>query len=75
MVQDGTLSLGELVGFILYLNAFFQPIQSLVQQYNLYQQGQAVIDNLNDLRPAPVSRRPSTPRSCPLSTATSCSTT
>jgi ATP-binding cassette subfamily B protein len=49
MVQNGTLSLGELVAFILYLNAFFQPIQSLVQQYNLYQQGQAAIDKLNEL--------------------------
>jgi ATP-binding cassette subfamily B protein len=49
MVQDGSLSLGELVAFILYLNAFFQPIQSLVQQYNLYQQGQAAIDKLNEL--------------------------
>jgi ATP-binding cassette, subfamily B, bacterial len=49
MVQDGSLSLGELVAFILYLNAFFQPIQSLVQQYNLYQQGQAAIVKLNDL--------------------------
>jgi ATP-binding cassette subfamily B protein len=55
MVQDGTLSLGELVAFILYLNAFFQPIQSLVQQYNLYQQGQAAIVKLNEL----LSTRPS----------------
>lgn len=49
MVQDGTLSLGELIAFILYLNAFFQPIQQLVQQYNLYQQGQAAIFKLNEL--------------------------
>jgi ATP-binding cassette, subfamily B, bacterial len=49
MVQDGTLSVGELVAFVLYLNAFFLPIQSLVQQYNLYQQGQAAIVKLNEL--------------------------
>ncbi len=49
MVQDGTLSIGELVAFLLYLNSFFQPIQQLVQQYNLYQQGQAAITKLNEL--------------------------
>lgn len=49
MVRDGTLSVGELAAFILYLNSFFGPIQSLVQQYNLYQQGQAAITKLNEL--------------------------
>ena len=49
MVQDGTLSVGELVAFIFYLNSFFLPIQQLVQQYNLYQQGQAAIVKLNEL--------------------------
>ncbi len=49
MVQNGTLSVGELVAFLLYLNAFFQPIQQLVQQYNLYQQGQAAITKINEL--------------------------
>ncbi|MEN3273660.1 MAG: ATP-binding cassette, subfamily bacterial, partial [Actinomycetota bacterium] len=34
---------------ILYLNSFFGPIQSLVQQYNLYQQGQAAIAKLDEL--------------------------
>ncbi|MEX1006466.1 MAG: ABC transporter ATP-binding protein, partial [Acidimicrobiia bacterium] len=49
MVQNGTLSVGELVAFLLYLNSFFQPIQQLVQQYNLYQQGQAAITKINEL--------------------------
>jgi ATP-binding cassette subfamily B protein len=49
MVRDGTLQVGQLVAFILYLNSFFQPIQQLVQQYNLYQQGQAAIVKLNEL--------------------------
>lgn len=49
MVRDGSLSIGELTAFILYLNSFFGPIQSLVQQYNLYQQGQAAIAKLDDL--------------------------
>jgi ATP-binding cassette subfamily B protein len=49
MVRDGSLTVGELTAFILYLNSFFLPIQSLVQQYNLYQQGQAAIAKLDDL--------------------------
>lgn len=49
MVRSGSLTVGQLVAFILYVGAFFQPIQQLVQQYNLYQQGQAAISKLNDL--------------------------
>ncbi len=49
MVRDGNLTIGELTAFILYLNSFFLPIQLLVQQYNLYQQGQAAIAKLDDL--------------------------
>jgi ATP-binding cassette subfamily B protein len=49
MVRDGNLTIGELVAFLGYLNLFFAPIQQLVQQYNLYQQGQAAIVKLNDL--------------------------
>jgi ATP-binding cassette subfamily B protein len=49
MVVDGTLSLGGLVAFFLYLNRLFQPIQLLVQQYNTYQQGQASVNKLRAL--------------------------
>jgi ATP-binding cassette subfamily B protein len=49
MVRDGKLTVGELAAFVLYLNAFFQPIQQLVQLYNTYQQGQASITKLRDL--------------------------
>jgi len=55
MVRNGSLTLGELFAFIVFLNSFFLPIQSLVQQYNLYQQGQAAILKLDDL----LSTRPS----------------
>jgi ATP-binding cassette, subfamily B, bacterial len=43
------LTVGELTAFILYLGSFFQPIQQLVQQYNMYQQGQAAISKLRVL--------------------------
>jgi ATP-binding cassette subfamily B protein len=49
MVQHGSLSVGELVAFCLYLNRFFSPIQLLVQQYNVYQQSQASMTKLRTL--------------------------
>lgn len=49
MVADGELTIGELVAFLLYLGAFFQPIQQLVQLYNMYQQGQSSITKLKSL--------------------------
>ncbi|MDH5675291.1 MAG: ABC transporter ATP-binding protein/permease [Myxococcales bacterium] len=49
MVASGELRLGELTAFILYLTAFFAPIQALVQLYNTYQSGQAAVKKLRDL--------------------------
>jgi ATP-binding cassette subfamily B protein len=49
MVLNGSLSIGALIAFFLYLNRFFAPIQLLTQQYNLYQQGQASILKLRTL--------------------------
>ena len=53
MVIDGSLSVGDLTAFALYLTAFFAPIQSLVQLYNSYQQGQASIAKLGALLSTP----------------------
>src|SRR3954471_15236606 len=49
MVLRDQLSVGELSAFVLSLNAFFTPIQQLVQQYNVYQQGQAAVMKLRDV--------------------------
>ncbi len=49
MVLDGQLSVGELFAFLLYLTAFFAPIQQLVQLYNSYQQGQAAVTKIRGL--------------------------
>lgn len=49
MVLNGTLTVGELFAFLLYLTAFFAPIQQLVQLYNSYQAGQAAVGKLRDL--------------------------
>ena len=57
MVLHHQLSIGALVAFFLYLNRFFAPIQLLVQQYNMFQQGQSSIITLRRL----FKTRPSTP--------------
>jgi ATP-binding cassette subfamily B protein len=49
MVLNGSLSLGELTAFVLYLSAVFQPIQQLVQLYNTYQSGRAAVLKLREL--------------------------
>ena len=59
MVVKGELEIGELTAFLLYLGAFFTPIQTLTQLYNGYQQGQAAVSKLRDL----LEESPSVPES------------
>ena len=49
MVLQGQLTVGDLAAFILYLTAFFAPIQQLVQLYTIYQQGTAAVVKLREL--------------------------
>ncbi len=49
MVLHGSLSVGGLTAFFLYLSRFMMPIQLLAQQYNVYQQGQASLVKLRSL--------------------------
>ena len=49
MVFDGSLQPGQLMAFVLYVSAFFAPIQQLVQLYNMYQSGQAAVSKIRDL--------------------------
>jgi ATP-binding cassette subfamily B protein len=49
MVLAHTLTPGQLLAFVLYLSAFFAPIQQLVQLYNTYQSGQAAVAKIRDL--------------------------
>lgn len=49
MVLRGQLSIGELTAFVLYLNAFFAPVQQLVQLYTNYQQSRAAVVKLRGL--------------------------
>jgi ATP-binding cassette subfamily B protein len=49
MVLNGSLQPGQLIAFVLYVSAFFAPIQQLVQLYNTYQSGQAAVAKIRDL--------------------------
>ena len=49
MVIRGKLTPCALIAFFLYLNRFFGPIQLLVQQYNLLQQGRSSVIRLREL--------------------------
>lgn len=49
MVLRGELRIGELTAFVLYVNAFFQPVQQLVQLYTSYQQGRAAVGKIRGL--------------------------
>ncbi|HUF32757.1 MAG TPA: ABC transporter ATP-binding protein [Acidimicrobiales bacterium] len=49
MVLDGDLMIGQLAAFVLYLTAFFAPIQQMVQLYDTYQKGQASVAKLQEL--------------------------
>jgi ATP-binding cassette subfamily B protein len=48
-VLHGSLSIGNLTAFFLYVSRFMLPIQLLVAQYNLYQQGQSSMVKLRSL--------------------------
>ena len=48
-VLDGTLAVGTLVSFLLYLRRFFDPLQDVAMFYNAYQSGAAALDKLSDL--------------------------
>jgi ATP-binding cassette subfamily B protein len=49
MVRNGSMTIGELTAFLLFVNRFFAPMQALVQLYNGYQSGQAAVAKLRDL--------------------------
>ncbi len=59
MVENGTLNVGALFAFVLYLTAVFAPIQQLSQVFDTYQQGRVAMDRIKELLAVPVSVRQS----------------
>jgi ATP-binding cassette subfamily B protein len=49
MVLRGDMTVGALFAFVLYLSAFIQPISTMVQFYNSYQQGRAGMLKLREI--------------------------
>ena len=46
---EGTLAVGTLVSFLLYLRRFFDPLQDMAMVYNSYQSAAAALDKLSGL--------------------------
>ncbi|MBW2232885.1 MAG: ABC transporter ATP-binding protein, partial [Deltaproteobacteria bacterium] len=59
MVYSGEISVGKVSAFVLYISAFFAPIQQLVQLHNTYQQGQAAVGKIRGV----FDTKPSVPES------------
>ena len=57
-VAHGSLSVGALIAFLLYLNLFFAPIQQLSQVFDSYQQARVAIDRITELLETPTSLPP-----------------
>jgi ATP-binding cassette, subfamily B, bacterial len=49
MVARGSLTVGQLTAFVLYLTSVFAPITQLVALHSTYQQGKAAVTKLADL--------------------------
>ena len=54
-VRQGSLSSGELIAFLLYLNVFFGPIQQLSQVFDMYQQARVALSRIEELLSEPSS--------------------
>lgn len=54
-VAHGTLTVGELIAFLLYLNLFFSPIQQLSQVFDSYQQARVSLGRIGELLATPTS--------------------
>ena len=58
LVANGSLSVGALIAFLLYLNLFFAPIQQLSQVFDSYQQASVAISRITELLDTPTSLPP-----------------
>ncbi|MEO6987674.1 MAG: ABC transporter ATP-binding protein, partial [Aquihabitans sp.] len=54
-VSGGSLTSGELIAFLLYLNVFFGPIQQLSQVFDMYQQARVAVGRITGLLSEPSS--------------------
>jgi ATP-binding cassette subfamily B protein len=57
-VIAGTMTVGTLIAFVLYLDSFFTPIQQLSQVFDSYQQAQVGLRRIGELLDTPTSTPP-----------------
>jgi ATP-binding cassette subfamily B protein len=55
MAESGSISVGTLFAYVLYLTTVFAPIQQLSQVFDTYQQGAVALDRLREVLTTPVS--------------------
>jgi ATP-binding cassette, subfamily B, bacterial len=53
-VVDGTLALGALTAFVLYLRRFYDPLDDLAQFFNAYQSAAAALEKISSVLDTPV---------------------
>jgi ATP-binding cassette subfamily B protein len=58
LLRDGSLTIGDLIAFLLYLSLFFGPIQQLSQTFDSYQQARVSLGRIEDLLAQPTSVPP-----------------
>ncbi|WP_099899293.1 ABC transporter ATP-binding protein [Streptomyces sp. TLI_171] len=54
-VDDGTLTIGALVAYLLYIDLFFAPVNQLSQIFDGYQQAAVSLDRIRELMRTPTS--------------------
>ncbi|GGX09563.1 ABC transporter ATP-binding protein [Streptomyces malachitofuscus] len=65
-VHDGTLAIGSLVAYLLYIDLFFAPVQQLSQVFDGYQQASVSLGRIQELLREPTStRQPDKPLDVP----------
>jgi ATP-binding cassette subfamily B protein len=52
-VANGSMNVAQLIGFLLYLNLFFAPIQQLSQVFDSYQQAKVAISRITEVLETP----------------------
>ncbi|MGV9500605.1 ABC transporter ATP-binding protein [Streptomyces sp. NPDC003642] len=56
-VDDGTLAIGSLVAYLLYIDLFFAPVQQLSQVFDGYQQASVSLGRIQELLREPTSTK------------------
>lgn len=49
LIQDGQISLGLLMGFLMYVNSFYMPLRQLAAVWSSFQMGLAALDRISDV--------------------------